>query len=107
MNLGQAVALCLYELARDPKAALAAPGEDPPRHRGGDRSRSPRMLLEALERSGYVNPMTAASDGREGAAAGEAAGYRGPGRSGAAGDAAADFVEGGGTVEPTAAGSAR
>src|SRR5215467_13241134 len=26
MNLGQAVALCLYELARDPKAAAARPG---------------------------------------------------------------------------------
>ncbi len=27
MNLGQAVALCLYELARDPKAALASPDQ--------------------------------------------------------------------------------
>ena len=30
MNLGQAVALCLYELARDPKAALASPEKSVP-----------------------------------------------------------------------------
>ena len=34
MNLGQAVALCLYELARDPKAAAAPTREDPRRGRG-------------------------------------------------------------------------
>ena len=60
MNLGQAVALCLYEIVRDArdaskkraplKAALAA-----------DTERFTEMLLEALRASGYVNPRTAAS----------------------------------------------
>ena len=39
MNLGQAVALCLYELARDPKAADASRPHPPRRRR--KRSRSP------------------------------------------------------------------
>lgn len=40
MNLGQAVALCLYELARDPKAVRAQAGSLRPTP--GRRSRSPR-----------------------------------------------------------------
>ena len=54
MNLGQAVAVCLYELARDAKAAgqwekveLAASGEV---------ERITTSLLGALKASGYVNP---------------------------------------------------
>ena len=61
MNLGQAVAVCLYELSRgalDPAA-------------GGARARKAAaaveieqitsLLLEALRQSGYVNPVTGAS----------------------------------------------
>jgi len=59
MNLGQAVALCLYELARAPKTP--------------DRSKKPRLaaareieqittlLITALEASGYLHPPTDAS----------------------------------------------
>jgi tRNA/rRNA methyltransferase len=58
MNLGQAVALCLYELARDPKAAKAAPGKI--RAAGaGETEQVTAMLWDALQRSGYVNPRTA------------------------------------------------
>jgi len=60
MNLGQAVALCLYELARDPKAAEAAPDKIR-RAPGAEVEQVTSMLLEALERSGYVNPRTAGS----------------------------------------------
>jgi TrmH family RNA methyltransferase len=60
MNLGQAVALCLYELARDPKAALAPPG----RIRAAAAAETEQVttqLLDILRESGYVNPVTAAS----------------------------------------------
>lgn len=60
MNLGQAVALCLYELARDAKAARARPEKSKP----ADAAQAEQitfLLLEALSRSGYVNPLTAAS----------------------------------------------
>src|SRR6185369_12843571 len=55
MNLGQAVALCLYELARDPKAAEASP--DPIRRApAGESEQITLRLLEALGKSGYINP---------------------------------------------------
>jgi TrmH family RNA methyltransferase len=60
MNLGQAVALCLYELARDPKAAAALPEKI----RRADAAESEQItlkLLEVLRQSGYINPLTAAS----------------------------------------------
>ena len=57
MNLGQAVALCLYELARDGRAA-AKPEKTKPAS-AGDTEQLTRMLLEALRESGYVNPRTA------------------------------------------------
>jgi len=60
MNLGQAVALCLYELARDPKAAEAEP-EKIRRAPAAEVEQVTSMLLDALERSGYVNPTTAGS----------------------------------------------
>jgi tRNA/rRNA methyltransferase len=60
MNLGQAVALCLYELARDPKAAEARP-ERIRRATAGEAEQVTAQLMEALERSGYVNPLTSAS----------------------------------------------
>ena len=60
MNLGQAVALCLYELARDSQAVRAKP-EPIRRAPAGETEQVSRLLLEALERSGYVNPRTAGS----------------------------------------------
>jgi tRNA/rRNA methyltransferase len=60
MNLGQAVALCLYEMARDPKAAVVRPGKI----RAATAAETEQItlrLLEALDRSGYVNPVTAGS----------------------------------------------
>jgi tRNA/rRNA methyltransferase len=60
MNLGQAVALCLYELARDPKAARTLP-EKIRAAAAAETEQITVMLLEALERSGYVNPVTAGS----------------------------------------------
>lgn len=60
MNLGQAVAICLYELRRDLAAArtafeprLPAPSEDLERLTG--------VLLDLLARSGYVNDRSNAS----------------------------------------------
>ena len=59
MNLGQAVAVCLYELARDRKTAttraklrLATAAEI---------DRLTAVLLEALQASGYVKPQTGAA----------------------------------------------
>ena len=52
MNLGQAVAVCLYELARNAKAAPA-----PEKLRvasGGDLERLTSVLLDALNASGYL-----------------------------------------------------
>ena len=60
MNLGQAVALCLYELAREPKTAAATP-EKIRRATAGETEQITAMLLQALGRSGYVNPTTAES----------------------------------------------
>jgi tRNA/rRNA methyltransferase len=60
MNLGQAVALCLYELARDPGAMKVRP-ERIAAAPAGELEQVTRMLLEALEKSGYVNPTTASS----------------------------------------------
>jgi tRNA/rRNA methyltransferase len=60
MNLGQAVALCLYELARDPQAAEARPGELKPAT-AAETEQITALLLDALARSGYVNPVTAES----------------------------------------------
>jgi tRNA/rRNA methyltransferase len=60
MNLGQAVALCLYELARDPEAAGASPEKRKPAS-GAENEQITSMLLEALRTSGYTNPRTAGS----------------------------------------------
>ena len=60
MNLGQAVALCLYELARDPRAVQARPEKFKPAS-AVENEQITALLMEALERSGYVNPVTAAS----------------------------------------------
>jgi TrmH family RNA methyltransferase len=60
MNLGQAVSLCLYELARDPRAARVRPERIKPAT-AGENEQISALLLEALRQSGYVNPRTAAS----------------------------------------------
>ena len=54
MNLGQAVAVCLYELARDAKPTPAAAKTK--QARAGEVERISAQLFEALEKSGYVNP---------------------------------------------------
>ncbi len=59
MNLGQAVAVCLYELRRDAKAAPQT--EKLKRATAGEVERISEVLLEALRASGYVNPRVEAS----------------------------------------------
>jgi TrmH family RNA methyltransferase len=60
MNLGQAVAVCLYELSRDARAAVAQPAKQKPAG-AADAEQITAMLVEALERSGYIKPLTAES----------------------------------------------
>ncbi len=60
MNLGQAVALCLYEMAREPKAVRARPVKIASAT-AAETEQITLRLLEALDRSGYVNPVTAGS----------------------------------------------
>ena len=52
MNLGQAVAVCLYELARDPQAAPNPPKPLPAT--AADLERLTTLLLDALRSSGYL-----------------------------------------------------
>ncbi len=60
MNLGQAVALCLYELVRDPKAVVARPRRILAAS-AAENEQITALLMEALRESGYVNPVTGAS----------------------------------------------
>jgi TrmH family RNA methyltransferase len=59
MNLGQAVAVCLYELVRDVRKA-ARPQTTVKRASAGEVERISSGLLEALHVSGYVNPIAVA-----------------------------------------------
>ena len=60
MNLGQAVAICLYELHR--KEDYALPRHEPiPIATADLYERFTTMLLEVLDRSGYVNDRTSES----------------------------------------------
>jgi TrmH family RNA methyltransferase len=62
MNLAQAVAVCLYELARtatDKKAALLARGDGPAS--AGDLDRITATLMDALRASGYLEQQTPAA----------------------------------------------
>jgi len=61
MNLGQAVAVCLYELSRYELDPLAAPARTPKPASAGDTEQITRLLLEVLGRSGYINPVTVGS----------------------------------------------
>jgi tRNA/rRNA methyltransferase len=61
MNLGQAVAVCLYELVRDVKAATAKKEKAGKPAAAGEVERICAVLLEALHHSGYVNPIAVSS----------------------------------------------
>jgi len=56
MNLGQAVAVCLYELARN--CAVPAPVHEITPATAGEAEQITECLLEALRMSGYVKPGT-------------------------------------------------
>jgi tRNA/rRNA methyltransferase len=60
MNLGQSVAVCLYELIRNAKAVVREPKQLKPAA-AGDLELITQRLREALEKSGYMNPRTAGS----------------------------------------------
>jgi len=56
MNLGQAVAICLYELVREKPASIA--GERRRAANSGTVERITETLLATLEESEYINPQT-------------------------------------------------
>src|SRR5947209_9791271 len=60
MNLGQAVAVCLYELVRDARAWRVQPVKLKSAS-AGDLEQITRLLLDVLGESGYINPKTAAT----------------------------------------------
>jgi TrmH family RNA methyltransferase len=67
MNLGQAVAVCLYELVRGQKktSAKIPPGKkEKTRPTAGDVERLTQALLGVLRASGYVKPRTVAAEER-------------------------------------------
>jgi tRNA/rRNA methyltransferase len=66
MNLGQAVAVCLYELARDSASAAAA--EKSALATAGDLERLSSLLLDALQACGYLKPETISVNQRRSAA---------------------------------------
>ena len=59
MNLGQAVAVCLYELAREGKAVGRV--EKKKIANAAEIERMTRLLFEALQESGYVKPRSTAA----------------------------------------------
>ncbi len=63
MNLGQAVAVCLYEFVRGGEPGPRRPRRDSVD--GADAEQMTKMLLELLERSGYTNRITAVSTERK------------------------------------------
>jgi tRNA/rRNA methyltransferase len=58
MNLGQAVAVCLYELARDPQPPTIGPT---PRAQACELERLTDVLLESLSASGYLESQAKSS----------------------------------------------
>jgi tRNA/rRNA methyltransferase len=60
MNLGQAVAVCLYELVRSDDAATAEPAQARAAS-ARERELFTDLLLGLLRESGYINPVTAES----------------------------------------------
>jgi TrmH family RNA methyltransferase len=59
MNLGQSVAVCLYEIVRDPSTPLRVPTRAG--MRAADAEQMSQMLLDVLEESGYTNRIVATS----------------------------------------------
>jgi tRNA/rRNA methyltransferase len=59
MNLGQAVAVCLYELAREESTSALTQAPKPAT--SGEMERITGLLFQALTASGYVKPRNAAS----------------------------------------------
>ena len=59
MNLGQAVAICLYEVVRETGLGLQWPHQRP--MRASDSEQITEMLLEVLRESGYTNRIVAHS----------------------------------------------
>ena len=59
MNLGQAVAVCLYEIIREPEQPPYAPRHFP--LSGADSEQLTVMLLDVLRQSGYTNRIVAES----------------------------------------------
>jgi tRNA/rRNA methyltransferase len=59
MNLGQAVAVCLYEIARSPVKPAEPKKTRPATTR--ELEQMTQMLLDASRRSGYMNPVVATS----------------------------------------------
>ena len=66
MNLGQAVAVCLYELARDQKSTFAP--EKQALAAAGDLERLTSLLLDALQASGYIKNSQGKAKSRSAAA---------------------------------------
>ena len=66
MNLGQAVAVCLYELARDQKSTFAP--EKQALAAAGDLERLTSLLLDALQTSGYIKNSQGKAKSRSAAA---------------------------------------
>jgi len=56
MNLGQAVAVCLYELVRNPRSQPKR--ETQSKAKAGELERITELLFDALQNSGYVKPRT-------------------------------------------------
>jgi len=65
MNLGQAVAVCLYELSRSKMPGSGSPARARKLATAGDNEQITQLLLDVLARSGYTNPVTAASTGNK------------------------------------------
>ena len=63
VNLGQAVAICLYELARDPRAVVSPEKRIPAT--AGDVERVAALLLETLHASGSLRSRSAAHTGEK------------------------------------------
>jgi tRNA/rRNA methyltransferase len=59
MNLGQAVAVCLYELIREPATGGLPLGPKP--IEGNDAEQITRMMIDVLRESGYTNRIVATS----------------------------------------------
>lgn len=60
MNLGQSVAVCLYEIIRQPPRSLAEPPLKPPA-RAEDLERTTLLLEDVLAKAGYVHAGTGGS----------------------------------------------